>query len=220
MTEVVPAIIPKSFDDLKEKLARVQGHVSGVQIDIMDGKYAPEPSWPFSLSGDGDAAELRDNLSQKMRIGFELDMMVLEPEKYVEKWAFFGIHTFLIHFESTDRLDEIIEKVRGMGKGVAIALKPSTNVNDIEPYIKRVDFVQFMGNDKIGFHGVSLDEKVLHAIRDLRNKHKELIISIDIGVNFETAPKLVEAGVSKLVSGSTIFNAENIKDAIQKLSIS
>ena len=218
--EVVPAIIPKSFDDLKEKILKVGPHVSGVQIDIMDGKFAPEASWPFSVSEDGEVEELHKNLSGELRMGFELDMMVLNPEKYIDRWGEFGVQTFIIHFESTDKLDEIIETLRGKGKNIGLALKPSTGIEAIEPFMEKVDMVQFMGNDKIGFHGVELDEKVFGLISDLRNRHKEIIISIDIGVNFETASKLVEAGVSKLVSGSTIYNSDDIGEAIRRLSIS
>ena len=77
-----------------------------------------------------------------------------------------------------------------------------------------------MGNDKIGYHGVELDKKVLQSIKDLRNRHRKLIISIDIGVNFDTSPLLVEAGVSKLVSGSAIYSSFDRGDAIRKLSLS
>jgi len=74
-----------------------------------------------------------------------------------------------------------------------------------------------MGNDKVGFHGVELDENVYDKIKELRKKYPKLEIAIDIGVNFETAPKLVKAGATKLISGSGIFKNKNIPEAIKKL---
>ena len=216
MAEVIPAIIPKSFDDLKRQAQIVAPFVKSAQIDIMDGKFAPEPSFPFI---DNDISNLATNYSREIRLGFELDMMVENPEQYFDDWIKFGIGTFIIHFESTNKLDELINILKEKGKGVAIAFKPETSIKEIEQYVEKVDFIQVMGNDKIGFHGVSLDEKVYEIVRDLRNRFKDSIISVDIGVNFETAPKLVEAGVSKLVSGSAIYNSDNIEEAIQKLSL-
>lgn len=219
MTEVIPAIIPQSLENLKEDIAKVAPFVSLVQIDIMDGKFAPSTSWPFSESQNGMVDALRSNFSQDVRIAFELDMMVEHPETYFDTWSDFGVETFIIHVESTDKLTELIKTLREKGKGVALALKPSTPTQVIENYIEQIDFVQCMGNDKIGYHGVQLDEKVFEKIKDLRNRHKELIISVDIGVNFETAPKLVAAGVNKLVSGSAIFGSNDIGNAIRTLAL-
>jgi ribulose-phosphate 3-epimerase len=220
MTEVVPAIIPKSFEDLKEKILKVQSHVKTVQIDIMDGHFSPEPSWPFDCDCGGLVPELSINLSQETRVGFELDMMVLNPERYIDSWSDFGVNTFIIHYGSTDKIEEIIDTLKKKGRGVGIAIKPAEGIEVIKPFLDKIEMLQIMGNDKIGFHGVELDEKVYKLISDLRNLNKDIIISVDIGVNFETAPKLVSAGVSKLVSGSTIYSSSDIGDAIRKLSLS
>ena len=217
MVDVVPAIIPKSFEDLQEKALKVAPFVKNVQIDIMDGVFAPEPSYPFI---DGDTSKLQENFAKEARLGLELDMMVMHPEKYIDLWSTFGIGTFIVHIGTTDEIESLIKELRTQGKGVAIAFKPSTPKEEIETYIEDVDFVQCMGNDKIGFHGVALDPEALNMIRDLRSSYPNSIISVDIGVNFETAPKLVDAGVSKLVSGSAIYHSSDIQEAIRTLSIS
>jgi ribulose-phosphate 3-epimerase len=219
MPEVLPAIIPNSFSDLKEKLEKVQGYVSNVQIDIMDGHFAPSISWPFSVDESGNAPELSVNLSQEFRLGFELDMMVYEPKKYLDIWSNFGVSAFIIHAESAENINDLIDNIKGRERNVALAFNPSTGVKAVEQYIERVDFIQCMGNDRIGYHGVELDERVVNIVKDLRNAYKRLIISVDIGVNFETAPLLVEAGANKLISGSIIYNSSNIGEAIRRLSI-
>ena len=216
MTEAIPAIIPKNLKDLYEKADSVREYVSTVQVDIMDGKFAPVKSWPYNdlLQFENLAKEGKPLLGN---LQYELDMMIERPEKTVHKWMEIGVKAIIIHIDSTEVLDKIIQKTKERGVAVGLALRPHTDIEVLERWIQDIDFVQFMGNQKIGYHGVKLDESVIEKIRELRKKHKDLSISIDIGVNFETAPKLVEAGVNKLISGSTIFKSENIKTAIQKL---
>ena len=83
--------------------------------------------------------------------------------------------------------------------------------------IKEADFVQFMGSDNIGHAGEELDEKVFDKIKIFREKYPNIPIQVDIGVNPDTAPRLVEAGATALVSGSAIFKSANIKEAIERL---
>lgn len=221
MIQVVPAIIPKTFDDLKRQIKIVKPFVGQVQVDVMDGVYAPEASWPYNVEHTGYFDYIKigeEKVPYSEEINIELDMMVEKPEDHIDEWMKSGVKTFIIHFGSTNKLQEIIDRIKENNLHVALALRPETSNSELEPFIPQVDFVQFMGNQKIGYHGVTLDEAVLGKIRDLRNLHSGLIISIDIGVNFETAPKLIKAGVSKLVSGSTIFNSENIEEAIKKLA--
>lgn len=217
MTEIIPTIIPESLEHIREQALSVRDYVKVVQIDIMDGKYSPNPSWPFTESEHLPADV--PNLSQELRLGFELDMLVLEPEKYIDEWILFGISTFIIHVETTDDLEKVVTQVLSHDKDVALALKPSTSIKALAPFIDRVSFVQVMGNDKVGFNSVALSDKALECIRNLRNQYKDLIIGVDIGVNFETAPKIVKAGANRLASGSAIHKAEDKSAAIQKLSL-
>ncbi len=220
MAQILPAIIPSSFDDLNSKIDLVSSYVNSIQVDIIDGNFAPSKSWPFiegnivdyvSLLSGGHVIHALDD------IVFELDMMVVNPENYINGFVDLGIDTFIIHLGSTVKMEHVINQVRENQRGLGLAIKPSTPIEDIASYINRVDFVQIMGNDKIGYHRIELDENVFQKVRDLRNRYKNIIISIDIGVNFSTASKLIEAGVDKLVSGSAIYESENIEEAIQKL---
>lgn len=217
MIEVVPAIIPEHFEHLSESVEKVAEYVSRVQVDVMDGKYAPTKSWPYEREGDWAFKQLiegKEELPHKEKLIYELDMMVEGPETYIDDWVKAGIKTFIIHFGSTRKLAEIIEKIRGLSLEIGIACKPSTELSALFEWIPQVDFVQHMGNDNIGRHGVSLDSFVLPRISELKKRFPDLIISVDIGVNRETAPILVAHGANKLVSGSAIFNSDNIEETI------
>lgn len=219
MIEVVPAIIPDNFIHLQDEIEKVASFVSRVQIDIMDGAFAPTKSWPYKDKGDISFEKLvkgEENLPHADKLIHELDMMIEKPEEHIDAWMNAGIKSFIIHIESTTELASIITKTKERYVEIGLALKPSTSIEELEPWIEQINFVQFMGNDKIGYHGVSLDSFVLPSIEGLRKAHPELIIGIDIGVTEETAPILVNQGVTKLVSGSAIFNSENIEETIEK----
>jgi len=168
MIQVVPAIIPESLDDLHRKVAMVAPYVSSVQIDIMDGNYASSISWPFEGNKHVELSAIKsmEELLGIDGVDYNLDMMVREPEQYVNEWIEAGVHSPIIHFESTDNLEEIIKKLRVQNIGIGLALRPSTPNDAIEPFISRVNFVQCMGNDKIGYHEVPLDVSVLGKITD------------------------------------------------------
>jgi ribulose-phosphate 3-epimerase len=219
MTEVVPAIIPYKFADIEKKVAQVCGMVSRVQVDIVDGVFAPSKTWPF-VGDFGEFSKLvlgTFKLPYLGEIKYSLDMMVAHPRAMLDDWISAGFSAFIIHRESvtTDAMLDIAKYLHGKGLKVGIALRPRNPVEEIAQYLKYFDFVQFMGNDRIGYHGVLLDEAVLGKIRGLRQTHPRITINVDIGVNTNTAPKLVSAGADRLVSGSAVFDSEDIRKTIK-----
>ncbi len=208
MAEVIPAIMPDSFNDLNEKYAQVKDFVSIVQIDVMDGKFVPSKNFPYIQNDE-------NNLSQ-IDFDFEVDLMVSNPENFIESWVKAGAKRIIIHIESVERIEDVFLKVPSDIE-TGIALNTTTPNEKIYPLIEKINFVQFMGIEKIGYQGQDFDERVLNKIADLRRKFPRVIISVDGGVSLETAPRLVEAGANRLVSGSTIFESSNIKDTIEQL---
>ena len=220
MITIVPAIISENLDDLQRQVKIVSPFIDLVQVDIMDGKFAPSLSWPYlgSQMSELRAIKSKEELLGVSIVDYELDVMIEDPEAEVDEWIDAGVRSLIIHIESTSNLQDIIDRTKARGAGVALALQPETDNDVLYKWIEQIDFVQFMGSQKIGYHGVELDKNVLDKIRDLRNRYKELIIGVDIGVNLETAPGLVRAGANKLVSGSTIFESSDIGGTIEALA--
>jgi ribulose-phosphate 3-epimerase len=220
-TEIVPAIIPEDFDDLKFHLGLVKNLVQTVQIDVLDGIYTPRPSWPYAGGGN----DFQNIINQEEgfpfweNLNFEVDMMVLHPEEKYEDWIRAGASRIIFHLESLTQKDpSLIAKIKSENTlEVGIATKPSTDFRELEDFLPVVDFVQFMGIEKIGFQGQEFDERVLPKIEELREKYPDMTIAVDGSVNFETAKRLVDAGANRLVSGSAIFGAEDISDAIKEM---
>ncbi len=230
MIEIIPAIMPTSFTDLQEKLELVKGVVASVQIDVMDGKFVPERNWPMNESPNGPFAQiLREEKGLPLwdEFDFEADLMVSEPHKVVDNWVVAGAKRVILHVESVTDFGALLKSLReryphsandSIGIEIGAALSTGTPNETIYPYLDELDFVQFMGIEKIGFQGQPFDERVLGKIRELRMKEPDYIISVDGAVNLETAPMLVSAGASRLAVGSAIFTAENPRTVIEELS--
>jgi ribulose-phosphate 3-epimerase len=220
MIEVIPAIIPQNLKIVREELSKVLGLVKSVQVDIIDGKYAEVVTWPFAEKNSDDLFLMSKGEKKFPYIddfSLQVDMMVLHPIEYIQEFILMGTKSFVIHIDSTNHVKECLEAIKNSGCEVGLGIKPSVDITLLRPYLASVDFVQFMGNDRVGHSGVDLDEGVLEKIKNFHEMHPSMPIQIDIGVNMDTVPKLIHAGVTRLVSGSSIFTAPNIKEAIMSL---
>ncbi|PIP87270.1 hypothetical protein COW81_00945 [Candidatus Campbellbacteria bacterium CG22_combo_CG10-13_8_21_14_all_36_13] len=218
MTRVVPAIIENTRKEIMHEVNLVRGFVDTVQVDILDGVLGHTKTWPFTDDNARDELEILKNTNIKLidgNIKFELDLMIDRPEYFIDLLLGTGASTFIFHIDSTSVMNDLIDKVKSNGFEVGIAIRPSKSNDLLLPYFDKIDFVQFMGSDKIGYHGVSLEEKVYEKVINLRKVNPDVTIAVDIGVNKITAPKLVEAGVNKLVAGSAIFDHINIEESIK-----
>lgn len=214
--EIIPAILPRDFAELEDKASLVQGSVKTVQIDVCDGQFVPNASWPYKKHDDSFEKLLAEEAGFPFweNLNYEIDLMVNRAEEVVEEWVRTGATRVIIHVEMRGDLDLAISKIKDQVE-IGLAINVETPIDVLEKYIEQIDFVQCMGIDNIGFQGQSFDQKVIDKIKLLRSKYPELIISVDGGVSLESAPILIEAGADRLVAGSAIFNAENSFDAVE-----
>lgn len=212
MPIVLPAIIAESAEEIREKVDAVRGLVDWVQVDIVDGEFAPATSWPFT---GGDPAELQD-IALDMNI--ELHLMTKKPERMIESWLESGAKRILLHYESTPNIDELLMIIDGSnGVDAGIALLMDTPIEAAYPFLDRIRHVQLMSIAEIGSYGNPFDEGVLEKIATLRGAYPDVTIAVDGGVTLETAPQLVAAGADALVAGSAIWKSGDIAMAIDAL---
>jgi len=236
MIEIIPAILPKNYEDLKNKIALVRGIVPLVQIDICDGMFVPSKTWPFFTKVPKGTALLESGLDEHFLkilneeegmpfwedIDFELDLLVFDAVENFDIYTKLGAKKVIFHLEAVGDLKEFKNFLEGIDLyirdsiQIGLAINPATPTEQIFPLISSLDFVQCMGNDKIGYQGIELDEQIYKKVKILREKYPDLPIAIDIGVNEETASVLIEAGATKLIIGSAIFNAEDIIEKIEE----
>jgi ribulose-phosphate 3-epimerase len=220
MIEIIPSVIPQDLKIVREKFGKILGSVKKVQIDIVDGQYAKVLTWPFIEKNSDDLMKLARGEERFPYIDdfiLEVDMMVFHPVEYLVDFISLGAKSFVIHVDSTDHIRECLDTIRNSSCKAGLGIKPSVDVDLLQPFLPKADFVQFMGNDKVGHNGIELDKSVINKIKYFHEKHPSMTIQIDIGVNEENILKLKEVGVTRFVSSSSIFNVPNIKEEIIKL---
>ncbi|MCX6701804.1 MAG: hypothetical protein NTX96_01245 [Candidatus Zambryskibacteria bacterium] len=220
MIQVIPAIIPYTKEQLEEEIKKVAQFAKVIQIDITDGVFVPTKTWPYN----GRDTDFFESLKKEETgwpkwedVDIEVHLMIKSPEKTVLDWIKTGASTIIAHIEATDNFQEVINLCRENFISVGVAIKPSTDISRLTPFVSNVDFIQCMGNDLLGKHGVELDLKAISQIKELHKLYPERIIAIDIGVNEETAKELISAGVSKFISGGVILEADNPEKEYERL---
>ncbi|MDQ3075977.1 MAG: hypothetical protein M3Q34_02520 [bacterium] len=227
MTEIIPAVLPKNYEDMKNKIALVRGVVPIVQIDLCDGSFVKNTTWPFSTGGNEDynlqaILEEREGMPFWEDIDFELDLMVADAVENFHIYTKLSPKRIVFHLEAVGDLEEFKGFVEGIdifirdSFEIGVAINTTTEIEKIFPIVNSVDFVQCMGIEQIGFQGQDFHEKVLEHIKALKEKFPDLTISVDGAVDFNSAPKLIQAGATRLIVGSAIFNTDDIIDTIER----
>ncbi len=203
MVEIVPSIIGSSFTEVQAKITKLDGLTKWAQLDIADGRFVKNTTWQTP-----DDLEFVNG-----QVKLEAHLMVEQPEEVVANWL--GVvDRLVIHYESTDNLEEIINASSARRVEVGIALLLETPLELVRPWLDKVKVIQLMGIKKLGFYGESFDESVLERIATLRSWWPHGIIAVDGGIDVDTAPQVIAAGGNQLVIGSAIWESADIKTAI------
>jgi ribulose-phosphate 3-epimerase len=229
--EIIPAIIPKSFEDLEEKMSNVCKLAPLVQVDVLDGSLVNLRCWPYleatRISADLARTSADTNFKEIIAerrgfpfwgdLEFEAHLMVNEPERIISDWIAAGAERIIVQIEGARDFDKCIQEVSGrVPIGVALAL--DTSHEALKPFAQDIAVIQCMGwkLSHLGRQGEFLDEGIFDKIKALRQDFPKHIISIDGGINLENALKLIEAGADRLVIGSAIWKdgavRENFKE--------
>jgi len=204
MTEIIPAILPKSFEGLEHGLVHLHGVAPLVQIDLVEtnvltGREAP-PSWE--------------------EFDFEFDIMLPNPAEEVARCIELGASRIIVHAEASSALEAIqsLQQYRGgdYPVQVGVALSSTSTPEELTKFEGLYDYAQVMGIAHIGKQGEPFDGRVLETIKALRTAYPSLVIQID-GAAATHPKELVEAGATRLVVGSAIMSADNPKDALKSL---
>ena len=172
-----------------------------VHIDVMDGVFVPNISFGFPVM-----KPIRKATDKVL----DVHLMIVEPEKYVERFADAGADLVTFHIEATDKVEECIDLIRAKGVKVGVSIKPKTPIEALEPILDKIDLVLVMSVEP-GFGGQSFIEGSTEKVAALRQmidqRGLDVMIEIDGGVSRHNARELYEAGCDALVAGSAVFKA-------------
>jgi ribulose-phosphate 3-epimerase len=212
MTQVSPSLLAADFANLTKDIDMInRSEADWLHLDVMDGVFVPNISFGFPV------LQAVAKICQKP---LDVHLMIVDPGKFTEQVKALGAYMMNVHYEACPHLHRTIQQIHDAGMKAGVTLNPHTPVNVLEDIIQDVDMVLLMTVNP-GFGGQKFIEHSIQKVQRLKEliqkSGSHALIEVDGGVNHETAPRLVEAGVDVLVAGSYVFGAENPEQRIKEL---
>ncbi len=209
---VAPSILSADFGNLERDTKMVDRSAARwVHIDVMDGVFVPNISFGFPVMKP---------VRRATRKFLDVHLMIVNPEKYVARFAEAGADLITFHYEASPSPAACVALIRLAGAKVGISIKPATPVEVLREVLPLVDLVLVMSVEP-GFGGQSFIEESVGKIRALRQMADQMgldtIIEVDGGIGEKNAARVYNAGADVLVAGSAVFGAADPEGAIERI---
>lgn len=217
--DIVPTVVPRNRDELEGAIRAVSPFSKKIHVDIDDGLFVPQVTWPYIGT---DMYDCNVDISGLGEISIEAHLMVRDPKMIGTDLARASVKTIIGHIEACADISEA-EKMLGSWRTagaheVGLAILLDTPMDKIVPYVSLCDVVQIMSVAKVGAQGAPFDPRATERIRTLHEAFPDLVISVDGGINMSNIAELVHAGATHLCVGSAIMREPAPALAYQQLT--
>lgn len=179
-------------------------NIDYIHIDVMDKTFVDNVAYSME-----EIREINAISNKKL----DVHLMVNDPFKYIDNLRDMNIEYITFHVEIDEDINKLIDIVHGMGYKCGLAINPNTNIDALEPYISNIDLILVM-SVMPGYGGQLFINSIYNKLESLRNKYKNMTISVDGGINQDNIYKLSSL-VDMVVIGS--YLSTETKDKVEMI---